>query len=120
MATTFHTQAAKVRIDSILDALEDGPLTALEMAGVTQCSIVTIRRYLPHLVRDLKKVRVVDGELVGGVGHPELSYALNDDEEPSGSCMVRGARVYSQFARYDVEQPIIRRDPLVAAFFGGV
>jgi predicted ArsR family transcriptional regulator len=116
MATTFHTQAAKVRIDSILDALEDGPLTALEMAGVTHCSVVTIRRYIPHLVRDLKKVRVVSGEQEGGVGHPELAYALIDEEETPS----RGARVYSQFARYDVEPPIIRRDPLVAAFFGGV
>jgi predicted ArsR family transcriptional regulator len=116
MPTSFHTHAAKVRIDAILDALEDGPLTAHEMAGVTQCSPTTIRRYIPHLVRDLKRVRVVSGEHDGGVGHPELAYALIDGKP----VRTDGARVYSQFARYDVEPPIIRRDPLVAAFFGGV
>lgn len=117
MAITFSSKAAQIRIDTILGALEDGPMTALQIAGAVECSIETVRRYMPHLVRDLKLVRMDDG-VATGVGHPELTYALRDDDEPETS--ICGGRIYTQFARQDVTQPIIRRDPMVAAFFGGV
>jgi hypothetical protein len=112
MAITFNTQVSQVRIDAILEALSEGPMTTIQIAGAADCSETTVRRYIPYLTGEVKLVRecaFVDGK---------QAYALRDGFEIAPR--VTGGRIYSQFARHDVPQPVIRRDPMVAAFFGGV
>jgi hypothetical protein len=125
---TFGSNAAKQRIDMILDEMQEtGPMTVAQIAEAAKCSVYTARRYVAHLVDDLELVRQ-DGSVIDGVGQPEFTYALCEDDEPesgSGAALAVGVfglmpvRVYSQFVRTNSTPPVIRRDPMVAAFFGG-
>ncbi|HDR9165239.1 TPA: hypothetical protein QDB28_005689 [Burkholderia vietnamiensis] len=133
-AIDFSSKHSQERLDLIVGTLDmDGPMTVRELAPLIGVSAVTLRPYLAHL-QECRVVHVCDQRSnnpnSASPGRPSPVFAVGKsstitNKGPDGSsgsaaplALAGGRHIHTQFDRPDWTPPIVRRDPMVAAFFG--
>lgn len=106
--------------------LERGPLTARQMADIMGIHIATVHPVLARLKVE-KKIYVID-RVTCGAKNVQKQWAIGDKPDAPSMKQIRAAEAAeirrARKTKTEVVRPVtvinVHRDPLVAAFFGGI